>query len=301
MFERIIVKETPEGMAHKAARAIQKKIMENNEKKIPTVLGLATGSTPEPVYKELVRMHKEENLDFSSVITFNLDEYLGLGPTHEQSYNKYMHDHLFNHVNIKEENIHMLDGTVSPDLIEQHVKAYEQKIEQVGGIDIQILGLGLNGHIGFNEPGSLLDSRTRLVPLDDKTREANKRFFSSKEHVPTHALTMGVGTILQHSKACYLLVTGSAKADIIAEVIASSASNQDIPATALYDHQNVTVILDEKAAAKLPISVKPKTTLLSSKSFYVSPNVPLKTPEVTKSPVYDNSTLTSVNAFMGFN
>ena len=215
MFDHIIVKETPKGMAHKMARAIQKKIMENNDKKIPTVLGLAAGSTPEPVYKELVRMYKEENLDFSSVITFNLDEYLGLEPTHTQSYNYYMHHHFFDHVNIKKENIHMLDGTVPSGLMKQHMKEYEEQIQKAGGIDIQILGLGVNGHIGFNEPGSELDSETRLVLLDDKTREANKRFFSSKDVVPTHALTMGVGTILRYSKACYLLATGPAKADII--------------------------------------------------------------------------------------
>ncbi|MCL9683869.1 glucosamine-6-phosphate deaminase [Legionella maioricensis] len=296
MFDHIIVRETPEGMAHKAARAIQKKIMENNEKKIPTVLGLATGSTPEPVYKELVRMHKEEKLDFSSVITFNLDEYLGLEPTHSQSYHYYMHHHLFGHVNIKKENIHMLDGTISPDLIDQHVKEYEEKIQQVGGIDIQLLGIGVNGHIGFNEPGSALDSKTRLVELDDKTREANKRFFSCKEVVPTHALTMGIGTIFKLCKACYLLATGSTKADIIAEVISSSSADKCIPATALYDHQNVTVILDEKAAAKLPESVKPKTTLLSSKSFYVAPKIP----EATQFPVpvYEGSTPTQVGTFM---
>lgn len=294
MFDRIIVKETSEGMAHKTARAIQRKIMENNEKKIPTVLGLATGSTPEPVYEELVRMHEKENLDFSSVITFNLDEYLGLGPDHPQSYNSYMHTHLFNRVNIKKENIHMLEGRVSSDSIEKHVKEYEEKIKQFGGIDIQILGLGVNGHIGFNEPGSPLDSSTRLVQLDDKTREANKRFFSSKDDVPTHALTMGIGTILQYSKACYLLATGPTKADIIAEVTSATSSNQDIPATALYNHQNVTVILDEQAASKLPISVKPKTTLLSSKNIFASP----KMPEATQLPGYDNSTPTHVSAVL---
>ncbi len=294
MFNRIMVRETPEGMAHKTARAIQKKIMENNEKKIPTVLGLATGSTPEPVYKELVRMHQEEHLDFSAVITFNLDEYLGLEPIHIQSYHYYMHHHLFNHVNIKKENIHMLDGTVPSDLIEQHVNAYEEKIKQVGGIDIQILGLGLNGHIGFNEPGSALDSKTRLVQLDDKTREANKRFFNSKDAVPTHALTMGIGTILHYSKACFLLATGSIKAGIIADVISASSSNQDIPATALYDHKNVTVILDEQAASKLPTSVKPKTALLSSKNIYVDPKIT----EATKLPGYDNSIPTHVSAFL---
>ncbi|CAM2951330.1 Glucosamine-6-phosphate deaminase 1 [Legionella steigerwaltii] len=276
MFDHILVRETPEGMASRAARAIQKKIMENNEKKIPTVLGLATGSTPEPVYRELVRLHKEENLDFSLVITFNLDEYWGLEPTHIQSYNYYMHHHFFDHVNIKKENIHLLDGTVSLEQMEQHVKKYEEMMQEVGGIDIQILGLGVNGHIGFNEPGSKLDSRTRLIQLDDKTLEANKRFFNSKDEVPTHAITMGIGTILQYSKECYLLASGATKADIIAAVNAVSAPNQDIPATALYAHKNVTVMLDEKAASKLPLSVKPIKSPLLSRSIYAS-----KTPEET--------------------
>ncbi|KTD72595.1 glucosamine-6-phosphate deaminase [Legionella tucsonensis] len=270
MFSRIIVRETSEGMAGKAARAIQMKIMENNKEKKPTVLGLATGSTPEPLYKELVRLHKEENLDFSLVITFNLDEYLGLEATHDQSYNHYMHHHFFDHVNIKKENIHMLDGTVPLQSIEQHAKEYEDKIHEVGGIDIQILGLGVNGHIGFNEPGSSFDSKTRLIKLDDKTREANKRFFNSKDEVPTHAITMGIGTILQHSKACYLLASGTTKADIIAAVNLASSPNQDIPATALYAHKNVTIMLDKEAAFKLPSSVKPIKSPLLSRSIYAS-------------------------------
>ena len=278
MFDRIIVRETPEGMAHKAARAIQREIIENNDKKIPTVLGLATGSTPEPLYKELVRMHKEEHLDFSSVITFNLDEYLGLDATHTQSYHYYMHHHFFDHVNIKKENIHMLDGTVPPHLIEQHVNAYEEKIREVGGIDIQMLGLGLNGHIGFNEPGSTFDSKTRLVQLDDKTREANKRFFSSIDLLPTHALSMGIGTILQYSKTCYLLATGLTKADIINEVMTASSPNLDVPATALYAHKSVTVFLDEKAASKLPTTAETRAPLFSSRSVFVSPKALERTP-----------------------
>ncbi|PWY54002.1 glucosamine-6-phosphate deaminase [Legionella qingyii] len=275
MFSRIFVRETPEGMASRAAREIQKKIMEHNEKKIPTVLGLATGSTPEPLYKELVRLHKEENLDFSLVITFNLDEYWGLEPNHEQSYNYYMHRHFFNHVNIKKENIHMLDGTVSLELIEEHAKKYEEQIKEAGGIDIQLLGLGVNGHIGFNEPGSSLDSKTRLIKLDEKTRDSNQRFFKSKDEVPTHAITMGIGTILQNSKACYLLATGSAKANIISAVYAASSPNEDIPATALYAHKYVTIILDTDAASKLPSSVNPIKSLFFSERIY-APTTPVE-------------------------
>ncbi|KTC89520.1 glucosamine-6-phosphate deaminase [Fluoribacter dumoffii] len=268
MFSCVLVRETPEGMANKAARAIQMKIMENNEKKIPTVLGLATGSTPEPLYRELVRLHKEEKLDFSRVITFNLDEYLGLEPTHTQSYSYYMHHHLFDHVNIKEENIHLLDGKLPLEQLDQHAKEYENLIQEAGGIDIQILGLGVNGHIGFNEPGSALDSRTRVIKLDEKTREANKRFFNSKDEVPTHAVTMGIGTILQYSKECYLLASGSSKAAIISAVHEVSSPTVDIPATALYAHKNVTVILDEKAASLLPSTVKSTKSPLLSRSLY---------------------------------
>ncbi|MCW8469716.1 glucosamine-6-phosphate deaminase [Fluoribacter gormanii] len=276
MFSRIFVRETPEGMASRAARAIQKKIMENNEKKIPTVLGLATGSTPEPLYKELIRLHKEENLDFSLVITFNLDEYWGLEANHSQSYNYYMHRHLFDHVNIKKENIHMLDGTVPLELIEEHAKKYEEQIKEVGGIDIQILGLGVNGHIGFNEPGSSLNSKTRLIKLDDKTRDANQRFFKSKDEVPTHAITMGIGTILQNSKVCYLLATGPAKADIIAALYAASSPNEDIPATALYAHKDVRIMLDKEAASKLPSSVKPIKSLVSESIYAPKTSVALQ-------------------------
>ncbi|QMT59418.1 glucosamine-6-phosphate deaminase [Legionella sp. PC997] len=274
MFSRIFVRETPEGMASKAARALQKKIMENNEKRIPTVLGLATGSTPEPLYKELIRLHQKEHLDFSLVITFNLDEYWGLEPSHNQSYNYYMHEHFFNHVNIKKENIHMLDGTVPLELIEEHAKKFEEQIKEVGGIDIQILGLGLNGHIGFNEPGSAFNSKTRLIQLDDKTREANQRFFKTKDEVPTHAITMGIGTIIQNAKACYLLATGFAKADIISRVYAASSPNEEIPATALYAHKNVTVLLDKEAASKLPHSLNPCKSSLLSESIY-APKTPV--------------------------
>ncbi|WP_454780394.1 glucosamine-6-phosphate deaminase [Legionella sp. WA2022007384] len=273
MFSRIFVRETPEGMASRAAREIQKKIIENNKKNKPTVLGLATGSTPEPLYKELVRLHKEENLDFSLVITFNLDEYWGLEANHNQSYNYYMHHHFFNHVNIKEENIHMLDGTVPLELIEEHAKKYEEMIKKVGGIDIQILGVGLNGHIGFNEPRSPFNSITRLIELDDKTRIANQRFFKTINEVPTHAITMGIGTILQNSKACYLLATGPAKADIISAVYAASSPNEEIPATALYAHKDVTIILDKEAASKLPASLQTSKSSLLSGSIYA-----LKTP-----------------------
>lgn len=267
MFGRTIVRQTPEGMAKEVARIIQKKIIENNDKGIPTVLGLATGSTPIPVYKELRRMHQEEGLDFSSVITFNLDEYWGLEKTHVQSYHYYMHQYFFDHVNIKKENIHILEGMIPLEEIKEHVAQFEEEIKKAGGIDIQILGLGVNGHIGFNEPGSKLDSQTRLIELDDKTREANKRFFDTKDEVPTHALTMGIGTIMQ-SKECILLASGATKADIIFDIYSSSLADEKIPATALYHHNKVTVLLDEQAASKLPLEMKQVKSPLVSRSIY---------------------------------
>lgn len=170
-------------------------------------------------------------------------------------------------------------------------KNMKEKIQKAGGIDIQILGLGVNGHIGFNEPGSSFDSKTRLIQLDDKTREANKRFFNSKDEVPTHAITMGIGTILQHSKACYLLASGAAKADIIAAVNLASAPNQNIPATALYDHKNVTILLDKEAASKLPSSIKPIKSPLLSRSIYAP-----KTSEEPKIvPVHDGLNEIKIN------
>ena len=211
------------------------------------VLGLATGGTPEGCYKELVRMHKEEGLDFSQVVTFNLDEYVGLPPDHPQSYHYYMDVHLFNHVNIKRENIHIPDG-MAKDL-EKHCQEYEEMIKKAGGIDLQLLGIGRNGHIGFNEPGSPFDSRTRVVELTETTRRDNARFFKSIDEVPTHAVTMGLATIME-AKKIILLASGENKADAIAKAVEGPKTTR-VPASILQDHPDCTFIIDKEAASKL--------------------------------------------------
>jgi len=216
------------------------------------VLGLATGSTPIPLYRELIRRHREEGLDFSTCITFNLDEYVGLGPDHPQSYRRFMNEHLFNHININPKNTHVPDGTITDlDAIERFCQEYERQIKDVGGIDLQILGIGANGHIGFNEPGSSLGSLTRIKTLTTKTRRDNARFFGSLDQVPRYAITMGIGTILNARKVL-LLATGKNKADAVAAALEGPVSSA-CPASALQLHRYATFVLDEDAAAKLTL------------------------------------------------
>jgi glucosamine-6-phosphate deaminase len=211
------------------------------------VLGLATGGTPEGMYAELVRMHKQEGLDFSRVRTFNLDEYVGLEPTHDQSYRCFMNTTLFDQTNIKKENTRVPDGLAGD--LEKQCLEYEEAIKAAGGIDLQLLGIGVNGHIAFNEPGGTRDSRTRVVELDESTRQANSRFFNSIDEVPTHALSMGIGTILE-AREIVLLAGGENKADAIAQTLEGPATAQ-VPASLLRDHPNVTFIIDKAAASKL--------------------------------------------------
>jgi len=214
-----------------------------------TVLGLATGSTPIQVYGELVRLYKEEGLSFKRVITFNLDEYYPIRPEELQSYVRFMNEYLFNHIDIKEENIHIPDGTLDRSDVYSYCKEYENKIDQAGGLDVQILGIGRTGHIGFNEPGSLEKTRTRLVTLDELTRSDAAAAFFGEEHVPRRAITMGVGTILR-AKKIYLMAWGEAKAPIIRRSVEGEISAQ-VPATFLQKHENTKVILDEAAASEL--------------------------------------------------
>lgn len=211
------------------------------------VLGLATGSTPIPCYNELVRMHKDEGLDFSHVTTFNLDEYLGLKPTHEQSYRYFMNQHLFDGINIELCNTFVPDGVGGDP--RQCAGVYEDQIRALGPIHLQILGIGNNGHIGFNEPGSSLASRTRVVTLTEQTIRDNSRFFSSMEEVPKFALTMGIGTILEAERVI-LLATGAGKADAVAAAIEGPLT-ASCPASALQLHRNPIFIIDEQAASKL--------------------------------------------------
>lgn len=231
------------------ANSIAELIESRNKESKPTVLGLATGSTPTQVYDELVRKHKEEGLSFERVITFNLDEYFPMAPDAHQSYVHFMHEYLFNQINIKPENIHIPDGTLKKDEVAAFCVEYEAKIAQVGGLDFQILGIGRTGHIGFNEPGSTIDSKTRLITLDRLTMLDAASGFFGIENVPRRAITMGVGTILQ-AKKIYIMAWGEGKANIVRETI-EGAINTSIPATFLQEHNQTEVILDTAAAAEL--------------------------------------------------
>ena len=213
------------------------------------VLGLATGSTPTGIYSELVRMHREEGLSFVHVTTFNLDEYYPMQPYELQSYVRFMHEHLFDHIDIPQANILIPDGTIRVQDVTDYCRDYEQKIIDAGGIDIQILGIGRTGHIGFNEPGSDKLSRTRLITLDSVTRTDAASDFFGAENVPRRAITMGVGTIL-NARRIIILAFGENKAPIVARTIEGAAS-PSVPATYLQQHENIGFLLDQAAAANL--------------------------------------------------
>ncbi|MEM9687507.1 MAG: glucosamine-6-phosphate deaminase, partial [Bacteroidota bacterium] len=232
-------------VAHEIAELIRKKESERT----PCVLGLATGSSPVKVYEELVRMHREEGLSFAHVITFNLDEYFPMERQNIQSYHYFMHEHLFNHIDILPENIHIPDGTISNDDIHQYCIDYEMKIKVAGGLDFQLLGIGRTGHIGFNEPGSHLNSGTRIITLDHITRVDAATAFLGIDNVPRRAITMGIGTI-RKAKRIVLLAWGTKKKRIVKQTIEGGLSS-DIPATYLQQHPNTTFILDTEASSEL--------------------------------------------------
>src|SRR5881409_114641 len=217
--------------------------------RVKAVLGLATGSTPLGVYNELIRRHQAGDIDFSRVITFNLDEYYPIAPDNPHSYRRYMWENFFEHVNISRENVHIPDGTTARDRLPYACAAYEQAIADAGGIDFQILGIGKTGHVGFNEPGSSATSRTRLVTLDTLTRKDAAADFFGEENVPREAVTMGVATILD-AREIALLATGEHKAGIVARAVEGDIS-PDVAATYLQRHKGVTVYLDLPAAAEL--------------------------------------------------
>jgi len=231
------------------ARQIADLITENNSKDKKTVLGLATGSTPTKVYEELVRLHQEESLSFKNVITFNLDEYYPMSPDSLQSYVRFMYEHLFDHIDIPADQVNIPDGTVSEDEIASYCQNYEEKIKEAGGIDIQLLGIGRTGHIGFNEPGSRLDSKTRLITLDRITRKDAASDFFGEEHVPRRAITMGVGTILE-ARQIIMMAWGEGKAPIIREAVEGPVK-ESVPATYLQQHNHAEVVLDEASAEEL--------------------------------------------------
>lgn len=239
----IIIAANYDEMSKLAGDMIERQLL----RKPSSVLGLATGSTPVGLYKDLVRRHKGEVLDFSKVVTFNLDEYLDLAPSHPQSYRYFMDQNLFKHINLDPKNIHVPYGHAGE--VEEFCEWYEQEIKRAGGIDIQILGIGADGHIAFNEPGSSLGSRTRLKTLTKQTIEDNARFFAHAEEVPRFAITMGVGTILE-AKEIILLANGAKKAAIVAEALEGPITAQ-VSASALQLHRHVTVILDAEAGSKL--------------------------------------------------
>jgi len=239
----VIIQSDAEAAASLVARMIAKELRANAH----LVLGLATGRTMESAYRMLVEMHKRQGLDFSLCSTFNLDEYVGLSPDDPHSYRHYMNEHLFGRVNIDLRNTHLPNG-LAPDL-DAECRNYEASIAKFGGIDLQLLGLGQAGHIGFNEPLSALRSRTRVKALTPTTIEQNAPLFGSEEKVPRRAITMGVGTILD-ARRCLLLATGSEKASIISKAV-EGAITALISATALQLHPRCTVVVDEDAARQL--------------------------------------------------
>ncbi len=234
--------------AASASRAAARRVARLIREKPNAVLGLATGGTPLPLYRELMRMHREESLDFSRVTTFNLDEYIGLSPDHEQSYHHFMWTHLFQHINVRPERVHLPDGLA--DDIPDCCAAYERAIHEAGGIDLQVLGIGSNGHIGFNEPTSSLASRTRVKTLTQQTVRDNARFFGGDEsRVPHHAITMGIGTIMD-ARMTLVLAFGPGKADAVAAAVEGPVA-ATMPASILQHHPAATFFLDEAAATRL--------------------------------------------------
>jgi glucosamine-6-phosphate deaminase len=232
-----------------ASSLAAKRIARVVREKPNSVLGLATGSTPLALYAELIRMHRSEGLDFSGVTTFNLDEYLGLAPDHPASYHHFMWENLFSHINIDPARVHIPLGQIDGHAVDAYCSEYESCIAEAGGIDVQVLGIGSDGHIGFNEPGSSLSSRTRIKTLTRRTRADNARYFSSEADVPHHVITMGIGTIM-NSASVLLLAFGQGKSDAVAGAVEGpvTASN---PASVLQMHPVTKVYLDEPAASKL--------------------------------------------------
>lgn len=244
----VIVKDSAEGcrlLAGEVANLIRTRQGEGKN----VVLGLATGSTPVPFYRELIRLHREEGLSFNNVISFNLDEYHGLAPDHRESYTRFMREQLFDHIDIAKENINIPDGTVSLDAVYESCMDYEKRIEDAGGIDLQILGIGRTGHIGFNEPGSSRDSRTRMITLDRITRRDAAADFLGEANVPRHAITMGVGTILA-ARRIVLMAWGGNKAEIVQEAVEGPVSDR-VSASFLQEHDNATFLIDKAASSRL--------------------------------------------------
>lgn len=240
---------TPLDASGAVAREIAGLLREKQAAGQSAVLGLATGGTPIPLYQELVRLHREEGLSFEHVVTFNLDEYLGLDRDHPESYWTFMHRNLFDHIDILPENIHIPSGTVAPDAVSNHCAEYEHQIRAADGIDLQILGIGRTGHIGFNEPGTPISARTQKIHLDPITRQDAAPAFGGLDQVPAEAITMGCGTILD-ARRLILMAWGSKKAAIVREAIEGPVTDQ-VSASFLQTHPNASFYLDEEAASDL--------------------------------------------------
>lgn len=240
----VIIKPSKESACELGAKIIARLM---REKKGKVILGLATGSTPLLLYRELVRMHQEEGLSFKKAKTFNLDEYVGLSPSHPASYNTYMRENLFRHIDISPKAIHIPDGTAKdiPGSCEQ----YEKDMKKAGGIDLQILGIGHDGHLAFNEPSSSLTSRTRIKTLTKVTRRANAGPFGGEKLVPNHVITMGLGNIME-ARICLLLAFGKDKAEAVKAMVEGPVS-ASCPGSILQFHQHAIVMIDEGAASLL--------------------------------------------------
>src|SRR5512144_3042788 len=239
----VIIQPNQEAASALVARIVARELRSNPQ----LVLGLATGKTMERVYRHLVQMHRDERLDFSLCRTFNLDEYVGLFPSDPNSYRHYMDHHLFRHVNIDERNTHLPNGLATD--LDAECARYEAAIQRSGGVDLQLLGIGKAGHIGFNEPLSALRSRTRVKALTPTTMKQNAMFFGAEDQMPRRAITMGVGTIIE-ARRCLLLATGDSKAEVIAQAVEGPITSM-VTASALQLHPRCTVIVDELAASLL--------------------------------------------------
>ena len=237
----IYVYPSKEKLAQAAAAMIAGLVIEKPD----AILGLATGDTPVPTYREMARLNREGVVSFAETRTFNLDEYAGIAPDHPQSYRRFMDEQLFEHIDIDPHNTQVPSGFADAEAAAE----YDAEIESAGGVDLQVLGIGRNGHIGFNEPSDSFSRTTHVVELTENTREANARFFDSIDEVPTHAVSMGIGTIM-HAKKILLIATGENKADAVAAMI-NGPITPGMPASVLALHRNVVVMLDEAAASKL--------------------------------------------------
>jgi len=242
----IIIQPDSQHASQVAARIVGRLVKE----KPHAVFGFATGNTPLQLYKNLVRMHREEDLDFGGVTAFNLDEYVGVPPVHPSSFHSYMWAHLFSQINISRERVHIPDGLAAD--IPAVCRNYEQAIKSAGGIDIQIMGIGTNGHLGFNEPTSSFYSRTRIKTLTEETRLNNAAAFGGQDNVPLHVVTMGLGTILE-SRMCLLMAFGRKKAKAIA-LTAEGPLTSMVPGTVLQLHPRAILILDKEAASELKMA-----------------------------------------------